>query len=207
MAELIIPLARRSGEVGTRHLVAGVMARGVERALAGFAERMAARHTIAQLRALDDRTLHDIGLHRSEIGSLALDVGADRIRRATIERDLLNAAVHPASRRQRCWKARTEARLSRELQRSQVRVLRFRCDADEGPDCKRGSAPSIVPPIDCVRVAGSGGHSNTTSAVEAGLLLLQVRRRLPAALAIRRNERGARRRPTIPRRILKLTRL
>jgi uncharacterized protein YjiS (DUF1127 family) len=81
MAELIIPLARRSGEVGTRHLVAGVMARGVERALAGFAERMAARHTIAQLRALDDRTLHDIGLHRSEIGSLALDVGADRIRR------------------------------------------------------------------------------------------------------------------------------
>src|SRR3954454_22908742 len=138
MAELIIPLARRSGEVGTRHLVAGVMARGVERALAGFAGRMAARHTIAQLSALDDRTLHDIGLHRSEIGSLALDVGADRIRRATIERDLLNAAVHPASRRQRCCeaKARTEARLSRELQRSQVRVRRFRCDADEGPDCK-----------------------------------------------------------------------
>ena len=33
MAELTIPLARRSGAVGTRHLVAGVMARGVERAL------------------------------------------------------------------------------------------------------------------------------------------------------------------------------
>jgi len=81
MAELTIPLARRSGAVGTRHLVAGVMARGVERVLVGFAERMAARRTIAQLRALDDRTLHDIGLHRSEIASLALDVGADRIRR------------------------------------------------------------------------------------------------------------------------------
>ena len=81
MAELTIPLARRSGAVGTRHLVAGVMARGVERALVSFAERMAARRTIAQLRALDDRTLHDIGLHRSEIASLALDVGADRIRR------------------------------------------------------------------------------------------------------------------------------
>ena len=81
MAELTIPLARRSGAVGTRHLVAGVMARGVERALVGFAERMAARRTIAQLRALDDRTLHDIGLHRSELASLALYVGADRIRR------------------------------------------------------------------------------------------------------------------------------
>ena len=81
MAELIIPFARRSGALGTAHLITGLMARGAGRAFVGFAKRMAARRTIAQLRALDDRTLHDIGLHRSEIASLALDVGADRIRR------------------------------------------------------------------------------------------------------------------------------
>jgi uncharacterized protein YjiS (DUF1127 family) len=81
MTELTIPFARRSGAVGTAHFIAGMMARGAGRAFAGFAKRMAARRTIAQLRGLDDRTLHDIGLHRSEIASLALDVGADRIRR------------------------------------------------------------------------------------------------------------------------------
>jgi Domain of unknown function (DUF1127) len=81
MAELTIPFARRSGAMGTAHLIAGLMARGGGRVFAGFAKRMAARHTIAQLRALDDRTLHDIGLHRSELASLALYVGADRIRR------------------------------------------------------------------------------------------------------------------------------
>ena len=67
--------------MGTAHLIAGSIARSAGSAFAGFAKRMAARRTIAQLRALDDRTLHDIGLHRSEIASLALGVGADRIRR------------------------------------------------------------------------------------------------------------------------------
>jgi hypothetical protein len=76
MAELIIPFARRSGTLGTAHLIAGLMARGAGRAFAGFAKRIAARRTIAQLSALDDRTLHDIGLHRSEIASRGLDVGA-----------------------------------------------------------------------------------------------------------------------------------
>jgi ornithine cyclodeaminase/alanine dehydrogenase-like protein (mu-crystallin family) len=57
--------------------IAGLIARGAGRAFAGFAKRMGARRTIAQLSALDDRTLHDIGLHRSEIASRALDVGAD----------------------------------------------------------------------------------------------------------------------------------
>ena len=76
MAELTIQFARRAGAVGTAHLVAGLMARSARRAFAGFAKRMAARRTIAQLSALDDRTLHDIGLHRSEIASRALDVGA-----------------------------------------------------------------------------------------------------------------------------------
>jgi uncharacterized protein YjiS (DUF1127 family) len=81
MAELTIPFTPRSGALRTAHLVGGLMARGVGRALAGFAKRMAARRTIAQLSALDDRTLHDIGLHRSKIAWRALDVGADRIRR------------------------------------------------------------------------------------------------------------------------------
>ena len=81
MAELTIPFARRAGAVGTAHLIAGLMARSAGRAFARFAKRMAARRTIAQLRALDDRTLHDIGLHRSEIASRALDVGSDIRRR------------------------------------------------------------------------------------------------------------------------------
>ena len=73
MAELTIPLARRFGALGAAHLIAGLMTRGAGRAFAGFADWMAARRTIAQLSALDDRTLHDIGLHRSELASLALD--------------------------------------------------------------------------------------------------------------------------------------
>ena len=81
MAELIIPFARRSGALGTANLITGLMARGAGRAFVGFAKRMAARRTIAQLRALDDRTLHDIGLHRSEIASRGLKVGADIRRR------------------------------------------------------------------------------------------------------------------------------
>ena len=77
MTELTVPFARRSGAVGTAHLIAGSMARSAGSAFAGFAKRMAARRTLAQLSALDDRTLHDIGLHRSEIASRGLKVGAD----------------------------------------------------------------------------------------------------------------------------------
>ena len=81
MAELVMPFARRSGAAGAAHIIAGGFARSAGKALARFRKAMAERRTIAQLRAPDDRTLHDIGLHRSEIASLALDIGADRIRR------------------------------------------------------------------------------------------------------------------------------
>ena len=81
MAELTIPFTPRSGALRTAHLIGGLMARGIGRAFAGFATRMAAHRTIAQLSALDDRTLHDIGLHRSEIASRGLKVGADIRRR------------------------------------------------------------------------------------------------------------------------------
>jgi uncharacterized protein YjiS (DUF1127 family) len=49
------------------------------KAFAGLRKRRAIRATVAELRSLDDRTLHDIGIHRSEIDSIAW-VGFDRIR-------------------------------------------------------------------------------------------------------------------------------
>ncbi len=99
MAELTIPFARRSRAEGTAHLIAGLMARCAGRAFGGFAKRMAARRTIAQLSALDDRTLHDIGSIAAKsprAGSTSAPISAG----ATIEHDLLNAVVQPASRRQ-----------------------------------------------------------------------------------------------------------
>jgi uncharacterized protein YjiS (DUF1127 family) len=40
----------------------------------------ALRRAEAQLQALDDRTLHDIGIHRSEIGSVLRDRTGERAR-------------------------------------------------------------------------------------------------------------------------------
>jgi uncharacterized protein YjiS (DUF1127 family) len=54
---------------------------GLSAKMAAAARRMlAARHTLAALGCLDDRTLKDIGLHRSEIESLVAGLGVDRSR-------------------------------------------------------------------------------------------------------------------------------
>jgi uncharacterized protein YjiS (DUF1127 family) len=50
-------------------------------AWAKWRKRAATRRTIAELSALDDRTLVDIGIHRSEILSVGWGIGFDRIRR------------------------------------------------------------------------------------------------------------------------------
>jgi uncharacterized protein YjiS (DUF1127 family) len=75
MAELALPFSRPA---------AGGMVAGAARiaiAWKGFSKRMRTRDTIAQLRALDDRTLKDIGLHRSEIVPTAMGMRFDRLPR------------------------------------------------------------------------------------------------------------------------------
>jgi uncharacterized protein YjiS (DUF1127 family) len=74
MTELILPFTRPFAGGGARS-VAGMAAK----VFAGVPKQLAIRATVAELRSLDDRTLHDIGIHRSEIDSIAW-VGFDRIR-------------------------------------------------------------------------------------------------------------------------------
>jgi uncharacterized protein YjiS (DUF1127 family) len=74
MTELILPFTRPLAGGGARS-IAGMAAK----AFAGARKRRAIRATVAELRSLDDRTLRDIGLDRSEIDSIAW-VGFDRIR-------------------------------------------------------------------------------------------------------------------------------
>jgi uncharacterized protein YjiS (DUF1127 family) len=76
MADIVMPLARRSGAAAATTFIADIAAKALARASQARAER----RTTAMLRALDDRTLHDIGLHRSEIESFALDRRRERFR-------------------------------------------------------------------------------------------------------------------------------
>jgi uncharacterized protein YjiS (DUF1127 family) len=75
MSDLVIALSRHAGCSNW-----GISAR-FSRALKDFRKRQRARDTIAQLRSLDDRTLKDIGIHRSEILAIGAGIGADRVRR------------------------------------------------------------------------------------------------------------------------------
>jgi uncharacterized protein YjiS (DUF1127 family) len=73
MTESVIALSRHPAS----GMAAGAGAR-VKIAWRGFRKRMRIRDTIAQLRTLDDRTLKDIGIHRSEIVSIGWGIGFDR---------------------------------------------------------------------------------------------------------------------------------
>ncbi len=76
MTELVMALGRHAAA----GMTAGVAARFAI-AWRGIRKRMRTRRTIAQLRTLDDRTLKDIGIHRSEIVSIGLGIGVDRLMR------------------------------------------------------------------------------------------------------------------------------
>ena len=52
----------------------------LRRAYASYRAYRDARETMAMLRGLDDRTLHDLGYHRSEIESVAIEVSIARMR-------------------------------------------------------------------------------------------------------------------------------
>ncbi len=89
-----IARALRSAALGATILAAiHAAAAIVRRAHARYRQRRQARSTYDALRQLDDRTLHDLGLHRSEITLLAA-VNAQDIRHASIDDELDAWARH-----------------------------------------------------------------------------------------------------------------
>jgi uncharacterized protein YjiS (DUF1127 family) len=79
MTELVLSVARSAG--GGR---IGAVAARLAGAFARLRKHALERRTLAQLGALDDRTLRDIGLHRSEIPSVASRIGAGRLPRCPL---------------------------------------------------------------------------------------------------------------------------
>lgn len=77
----------RNARVARSQAVAGIIAIAVEsthnamsRAFASYRAHRDARETMRALRGLDDRTLHDLGYHRSEIESVAIELHVARAR-------------------------------------------------------------------------------------------------------------------------------
>jgi uncharacterized protein YjiS (DUF1127 family) len=75
MTELIMPVGRLSAGGAARNF-AGL----ASKAFAGMRRRLSQRRTLAELRSLDSRTLHDIGIHRTEIESIVYNGGYGRLR-------------------------------------------------------------------------------------------------------------------------------
>jgi uncharacterized protein YjiS (DUF1127 family) len=71
MSKLVL-LSAASSDSAAMEEAAGTVARIARAAVTRFRRDLAMRATLAQLSALDDRTLSDIGLHRSELASIAM---------------------------------------------------------------------------------------------------------------------------------------
>jgi uncharacterized protein YjiS (DUF1127 family) len=76
-------LARFARAQAVAEIVAAVRASigaALRRAWANYRTYRAARETVRALRGLDDRSLHDLGYHRSEIDSVAMEISVARAR-------------------------------------------------------------------------------------------------------------------------------
>lgn len=81
MAKLGSLAITAAGAIGAHRApvhIRSTIGRRLRRLWAGYWERRARRATMALLSALDDTTLKDLGLHRSEIGSLVYGSRRDR---------------------------------------------------------------------------------------------------------------------------------
>lgn len=78
MMQVVLPQAlSRAEEQAPTSLTARIAGWG-RRRLLNYRQQRRYRNTVRQLGGLDDRTLHDIGLERSEITSYASRGGEDR---------------------------------------------------------------------------------------------------------------------------------